>query len=59
MGYIDPAAFGVISQVGYLILFALVTGFMFLFNSIKRGLSRLFHRTALDTTSPRSDPPQA
>ena len=51
MGYIDPGAFGIISQIGYVVLFALVTGFMFFFNPIKRGVSRFFRRAKTEPDS--------
>jgi len=59
MGYIDPGAFGLISQIGYVILFALVTGFMFFFNPIKRGMSRLLHRGDTQTHSSNDGAPKA
>lgn len=49
MGYIDPMVFGLISQIGYLVLFAFVSGFMFFFKPIKRWVNRLLGR-------PRSRP---
>ena len=44
MGYIDPGAFGLISQIGYILLFAIVSGFMFFFKPIKTWLNKLFRR---------------
>jgi uncharacterized iron-regulated membrane protein len=42
MGYVDPGAFGLISQIGYILLFAIVSGFMFFFNRLKSMVKRLF-----------------
>ena len=58
MGYIDPGAFGLISQIGYVILFALATGFMFFFNPIKRGLKRLLRRGNTQAQSPNDEAPK-
>jgi len=44
MGYIDPGAFGLVTQIGYIVLFALVSAFMFFFGPIKRAVRRVFHR---------------
>ncbi len=44
MGYIDPGAFGLIAQIGYLALFAVVSGLAFFFKPIKRWVKRVFHR---------------
>jgi hypothetical protein len=44
MGYINPAAFGLISQIGYLLLFAIVSSFLFFFKPLKRMFGRLFKR---------------
>jgi hypothetical protein len=43
MGYLDPGIFGMISQIGYVLLFALVSGFMFFFQPIKNVLN-VFNR---------------
>ena len=44
MGYIDPGAFGLIAQIGYVLLFAVVSGFMFFFKPIKNQLKKRFKR---------------
>jgi len=50
MGYLDPGIFGMISQIGYVLLFAVVSGFMFLFQPLKNLFGRVFGR---GTTEPR------
>ena len=44
MGYLDPGIFGMISQIGYVLLFAVVSGFMFFFQPIKNLYTRIFGR---------------
>lgn len=41
MGYIDPGMFGMISQIGYMILFAVVSSFMFFFQPLKDLINRV------------------
>ncbi len=53
MGYVDPGAFGLISQIVYILLFAIVSAFMFFFNPLKKFVRRLFRRQA---AAPESDP---
>ncbi len=48
MGYLDPGIFGMISQIGYVLLFAVVSGFMFLFQPLKNLFGRMFGRGAAD-----------
>ena len=40
--YIDPGTFGVISQVGYVILFGVVSGVMLFFRRIRQWFRSLF-----------------
>jgi hypothetical protein len=44
MGYLDPGIFGMISQIGYVLLFAVVSAFMFLFQPLKNLFGRVFGR---------------
>ncbi len=44
MGYIDPGIFGMISQIGYLLVFAVVSGFMFFFQPLKNLYGKIFKR---------------
>ncbi len=44
MGYVDPNAFGLLSQVGYLVLFSIVSGFMFFSQKIRRFVGGLWGR---------------
>ncbi len=44
MGYLDPGIFGMISQIGYVLLFAVVSAFMFLFQPLKNLYGRMFGR---------------
>jgi hypothetical protein len=46
MGYLDPGIFGMISQIGYVLLFAVVSGFMFFFQPIKNLFDRMTGRGA-------------
>lgn len=59
MGYIDPGALGIIAQIGYVLLFTVVSAFLFLSRPIRKAVNRLFHRSApaeSDTdTGPRGD----
>ena len=49
MGYIDPGIFGMISQIGYLLFFAVVSGFMFFFQPLKNLYGRIFSRGQAST----------
>ena len=53
MGYLDPGIFGMISQIGYLLLFAVVSGFMFFFQPLKNLFNRVFKRE--DEVQPAQD----
>ena len=44
MGYLDPGIFGMISQIAYVLVFAVVSGLMFFFQPIKHMFDRLFKR---------------
>lgn len=44
MGYLDPTAFGLLSQFGYLALFLLVSIYLAFFKSVKGVISRLVGR---------------
>jgi hypothetical protein len=44
MGYIDPGLFGIISQIGFLILFVTGSVFLFFFKPLKRAIKRIFLR---------------
>ena len=54
MGYIDPGIFGMITQIGYVLLFAVVSAFMFFFQPIKNVFDRIFRRQAAE--SQRTEP---
>ncbi len=54
MGYIDPGAFGLISQIGFILLFAIVSAFMFFFNPLKQLVGKFFRRRV---AAPKSDNP--
>jgi len=41
MGYVDPGAFGILSQIGYVVLFSVGSVLMFFFEPIKKGLYKL------------------
>ena len=45
MGYVDPGSFGVLSQIGYVILLTIMTGLMFFFSPIKKTIRKLRKRT--------------
>ena len=55
MGYIDPGAFGLISQIGYLLLFAVVSGFMFFFKPIKNLFTKRFKRQSSEAEHSEMD----
>lgn len=42
LGYVDPNVFGVISQIGFVILFSVLSGFLFFFKAIKRFFIKVF-----------------
>jgi hypothetical protein len=48
MGYLDPGIFGMISQIGYVLLFAVVSGFMFFFQPLKNLYNRVLGRRGPD-----------
>lgn len=54
MAYIDPGSFGLISQIGYALLVAVVTGFMFPVNALRKMLKRLFNRSPVRNASDKS-----
>ena len=54
MGYVDPGIFGLISQIGYLLLFTVVSGIMFFFQPLKNLFSRLFKREQI--AMPQQEP---
>ena len=45
MGYVDPGSFGVLSQIGYVMLLTIMTGLMFFFSPIKKAIRKLRKRT--------------
>lgn len=53
MGYLDPGIFGMISQIGYVLLFAVVSGFMFFFQPLKNMFARMTGRSV--TTPEQSE----
>ncbi len=55
MGYIDPGAFGLIAQIGYVLLFAVVSGFMFFFKPIKNLLKKRFKRQSSEAEHSEMD----
>ena len=56
MGYVDPGIFGMISQIGYLLVFAVVSGFMFFFQPLKNLFGRVFKREqALEPATEHDD----
>lgn len=44
MGYVDPGLLGIISQIGFVLLFAEVSAFMFFLDPLKKVLCRLVRR---------------
>jgi len=54
MGYIDPGSFGLVSQIGYILLFVLVSGFMLFFKPIKQLFNRLTGRKQSGATRDES-----
>lgn len=44
MQYVDPTSLGVISQIGYLVLFLGVSGLTLLFRPVKRLIGRIRKR---------------
>jgi Na+-transporting methylmalonyl-CoA/oxaloacetate decarboxylase gamma subunit len=51
MGYLDPGIFGMISQIAYVLVFAVVSGLMFFFQPIKHMFDRLFKRSVPESTT--------
>ena len=51
MGYLDPGIFGMISQVGYVLLFAAVSALTFFFQPLKNLFNRVFRRNTVDGPS--------
>lgn len=49
MGYLDPGIFGVVAQFGYIILFGLLTGFLFLFKPLRDIYNKLVIRRKHDS----------
>jgi len=43
-GYIDPNLIGMISQIGYVILFGLVSSFMFFFKPLQATIQRFWKK---------------
>ena len=54
MGYIDPNALGIISQIGYMIVFVATTSLLFFFRPIKRFFRRITGKPEVDTPPPAS-----
>lgn len=51
MGYIDPNALGIISQIGYMIVFVVTTSLLFFFRPIKRVFRRITGKPDTDAPS--------
>ena len=46
IGYVDPGSFGLISQLGYILLFSVLSVFLFFWRVAKNVLSRVTHLMA-------------
>lgn len=57
MGYIDPGTFGIVSQIGYLILFIFASVFLFFMKPLRRTADKLLGRTKPEDTAQDSDVP--
>lgn len=55
MGYLDPGIFGMISQIGYVLLFAVVSGFMFFFQPLKHMFARMLGRSTATPEQPETE----
>lgn len=52
MGYIDPGMSGVVSQLGYIVLFVITSGLLFFLKPLKNGVLRMLERQpAADDTN--------
>ena len=54
MGYLDPGLFGVISQIGLVVLLAVVSVFMFFLNPIKKFFKKFSKK---NETGEETEPP--
>lgn len=57
MGYIDPGAFGIVSQIGYLVLFVFASVFLFLLKPLRRTADKLLGKTKPDDSAQDLDNP--
>jgi hypothetical protein len=55
MGYIDPGTFGIVSQIGYLILFVFASVFLFFMKPLRRAVDKLLGRTEQEDAAQDSD----
>ncbi len=55
MGYLDPGIFGMIAQLGYVLLFGLVSALMFFFQPLKNLANKLFKRDQAAEARPDAD----
>jgi hypothetical protein len=51
VGYIDPGSFGLISQIGYMILFTCVTWFILLTRPVRGLIARFFRMLRPNSTA--------
>lgn len=59
MGYIDPGALGMVAQIGSIVLFTVVSAFLFLSRPLKNACSRLLRRRAPAEAEPEPAPPES
>lgn len=55
MGYIDPGTFGIVSQIGYLILFVFASVFLFFMKPLRRAVDKLLGKTEPEDAAQDSD----
>ncbi len=55
MGYLDPGLFGMLSQVGLMLLLVVVSAFTFFFRPIKKFFRRIFKKENQDKPVASSD----
>lgn len=58
MGYLDPGIFGIVSQIGFGILFVVSTVFLFFFKKIKAIVKPGAKEVETQSEKPNSEPPQ-
>ena len=56
MGYVDPNLFGIVAQIGSVVLFLLVSGFLFLPKKLKKMWQGRIARDKTKLETPRKHP---